>query len=839
MASCCQVRSASSASLASATSPLAFPATHSTASSPASASSHTSTARTLAGESGSGANSPSAVSSMPGSSSGLAKKPHGAAGSSEIKRSGVDAPAREVTLTNLPPNAVLPPRSACESCRSRKLKCDGSAKCARCIEEGKDCVYKIRKPIGRPKKRKGTENDMEDEPRPSPSSSNGGAQRAKGKMSGHLQSPAGPLSHTLKGEEGSKKQRSDNRQSVSVASPGYPATPSHEQAYQGGSFQSPKAPYSVSQVPAEWDYRHPGAASSGTTSTAATTSSQASPWSSMSSADTSLNSEVGFPHLGAAGVLATANSASPNLDNLAVAAFLNSLDTLEIGSSDGLTTGMINAWPDSLATANDAFRSNGGPSSSSAAAAIAPTTRHSSAMDKDVSYAVPADFSWWNPTWLDQSAGSSHGAAAQNLLVSEATREGQQRNVKGSSGSTSTLGLTGQPVEPAWESPRSWPRGIDGGMGQGELRTSEAVFVGTGWQGHGRLREEVTQGDSVSQQPSPASTSIVTAGANAIKDEQCPVTGAPGCCCGAQGASLQTGHESSTPGTAKGSKSAPSVAESRSSHSHNSSSSKSSGHRVHCVPNPSGKGCTCLCDVSVALLSVRATLRAADQTVSSSSQSQRRDGRSSSGSANYNAARERGQTLHLTLSASQAVSAQCACSADCPTCRSDPSTKMSAGLLVSTALQIYARAVSTLRQGFGLSSAAASSTTTATQGSTSTPTPEWDIRIGSYRPSPVNARRIALFAMRCELKDLRDALGKVSAAADRRTNLVEPIANRLEQSQSQGSERADAHQASTNGELDEEESINPVDQLVIRKLHSQLGELLRTVEELSTGEGSL
>ncbi|CEH13747.1 TRANSCRIPTION FACTOR PDR1-RELATED [Ceraceosorus bombacis] len=775
---------------------------------------------------------------MPGSSSGLPKKLHGAAGSSEIKRSGVDAPAREVTLTNLPPNAVLPPRSACESCRSRKLKCDGSAKCARCIEEGKDCVYKIRKPIGRPKKRKGAENDMEDEPRPSPSSLNGGAQRANGKMSGHLPSSAGPLSHTLNGEEGSKKQRSDNRQSVPVASPGYPATPSHEQPSQGGPFQSPRAPYGLSQVPAEWDHRHPGAASSGTTSTATTASSQASPWSSMSSADTSLNSEAGFPHLGAAGGLATADSASPNLDNLAVAAFLNSLDTLEIGSSDGLTIGMINAWPDPLATANEAFMSNGAPSSSSATAAVVPTTRHSSAMDKDVSYAVPADFSWWNPTWLDQTAGSSHSAAAQNLLVSEATREGQQQHMKGSSGSISTLGPTGGTLEPAWESPRSWPRGVDGGMGQGELRTSEGVFVGTGWQGHGRLREEVTQGDSVSQQPSPASTSIVTASANAIKDEQCPVTGAPGCCCGAQEASLRTGNESLTPETAKGSKSTPSVAGSRSSHSH-SSSSKSSGHRVHCVPNPSGKGCTCLCDVSVALLSVRATLRAADQTVSSSSQSQHPDGRSSSGSANYDAARERGQTLHLTLSASQAVSAQCACSADCPTCRSDPSTKMSAGLLISTALQIYARAVSTLRQGFGLSSGTASSTTTATQGSAGAPTPEWDIRIGSYRPSPVNARRIALFAMRCELKDLRDALGKVSAAADRRTNLVEPIANRLEQSQSQGSERADAHQASTNGELDDEESINPVDQLVIRKLHSQLGELLRTVEELSTGEGSL
>ncbi len=57
-------------------------------------------------------------------------------------------------------------------------------------------------------------------------------------------------------------------------------------------------------------------------------------------------------------------------------------------------------------------------------------------------------------------------------------------------------------------------------------------------------------------------------------------------------------------------------------------------------------------------------------------------------------------TIQLTLTASQAITAQCACSTDCPTCQSDPSTEISASLLVSTALQIYARAVRILREGF-------------------------------------------------------------------------------------------------------------------------------------------
>uniref|UniRef100_V5EZ30 Uncharacterized protein n=2 Tax=Kalmanozyma brasiliensis (strain GHG001) TaxID=1365824 RepID=V5EZ30_KALBG len=194
--------------------------------------------------------------------------------------------------------------------------------------------------------------------------------------------------------------------------------------------------------------------------------------------------------------------------------------------------------------------------------------------------------------------------------------------------------------------------------------------------------------------------------------------------------------------------------------------------KVHCVPNPSGRGCTCLCDMSVALLSVKQVLRETDPHAATAN-----------------------DTIQLTLTASQAITAQCACSTDCPTCQSDPSTEISASLLVSTALQIYARAVRILREGFAASAG----------GSVHSFFGGLDVTIGSYKPSASNAKRIALYAIKLELKDLRRALGRVSRMA-----------------QSLG--------AGKGGKV--EEGMNPIDQLVILKLYRQLTELLKTVEGL-------
>ena len=228
--------------------------------------------------------------------------------------------------------------------------------------------------------------------------------------------------------------------------------------------------------------------------------------------------------------------------------------------------------------------------------------------------------------------------------------------------------------------------------------------------------------------------------------------------------------------------------------------------KVHCVPNPSGKGCTCLCDMSVALLSVKRTLRETSrvgsgleveggQSVATGPGSGRTTGAAAAAAATT-------QTIQLTLSASQAIAAQCACSADCPTCRSDPSTEVSASLLVSTALQIYARAVRTLRDGL-----------TAGSGSLGG---GLDVRIGEYRPAAWNSRKIALFAMKLELRDLSRALGKISRMANQ-TRALE-----ARDGEGQGAEEKAASPT----------WMNPIDQLVIKKLNQQLGELLSTIESL-------
>ena len=428
-------------------------------------------------------------------------------------------------------------------------------------------------------------------------------------------------------------------------------------------------------------------------------------------------------------------STSPSLDNLAVAAFLNSLDSLEIGSSDGLTSGMLDAWTAAPPQSPSMQGGAGGPSGSWGLPC--------SVVDNDVSYAVPADFSWWAPDWLDNvppPPPPPPGGKGSGPLAASA-QAAALRSDASSSSSTST-----------------WPRGKDAGMGSGRIETEQgAILEGQGWE----------------QEPDPKLVQPAEA-------KPCEVTGAATCCCG------------SKPSAAPASDAPPATPSAV-------APSAKGKQRVHCVPNPSGKGCTCLCDVSVALLNVRGTLRAAASPGAAAT--------ASTPAASQSA----GTTLHLTLSASQAVAAQCACSADCPTCRSDPSTQLSAGLLISTALQIYARAVSTLRRGFGASSP--SSSTSSAQSASGAP--DWDIRIGGYTPSTTNARRIALFAMKLELRDLRDAIGKVSRLAGIRSSPAD-----------------DAATASGAVPAASADAINPVDQIVIRKLHQQLGELLRTVEAL-------
>ncbi|KAK0564756.1 hypothetical protein OC861_004111 [Tilletia horrida] len=387
-----------------------------------------------------------------------------------------------------------------------------------------------------------------------------------------------------------------------------------------------------------------------------------------------------------------------------------------------------------------------------------------------------------------------------------------------------------------------------------------------------------------------------------------------------------------------------------------SASAGTSTGKVHCVPDPKGEGCTCLCNAEVALLSVRRVLQRTEAIPLGevNSDSSPRIGESASNAV--------ATTLHLTLSASQAVSAQCACSADCPTCREDnnvwgsagkqkqrqrqlsqPETSsdgaspriVSASLLVSTALQIYARAVKMLRETLtsaappqllgsqekagpsamevgregkaqpdawscahpGHSRFPASASTQASQSSVAkkqvafpniappdsppisccgasasmenpaSPSPQQkqltqdpaqqvsevaavggvssqgldiDIKIGStYRPLPHNARRIALFAMKLELRDLQEALRKVAVLAQADGVVVGgwpsssgAAAAEEEGAKQSGDDKGKQRQRTASTNLALAPMLNPIDRMVITKLHVQLGELLNTVESL-------
>ncbi|KAH7159714.1 hypothetical protein B0J13DRAFT_111455 [Dactylonectria estremocensis] len=51
-------------------------------------------------------------------------------------------------------------RASCEQCRQKKLKCDGEYPgCGRCLNAGEICKYSVRRPMGRPKKRKVSETE--------------------------------------------------------------------------------------------------------------------------------------------------------------------------------------------------------------------------------------------------------------------------------------------------------------------------------------------------------------------------------------------------------------------------------------------------------------------------------------------------------------------------------------------------------------------------------------------------------------------------------------------------------------------------------------------------------
>ncbi|KAE8212924.1 hypothetical protein CF327_g3507 [Tilletia walkeri] len=535
-----------------------------------------------------------------------------------------------------------------------------------------------------------------------------------------------------------------------------------------------------------------------------------------------------------------------------------------------------------------------------------------------LSYALPADFKWWDD-FFSKGPLISGGAKQPVVTAAAAAPQDPQATTVGAEGETSV---------------------------EGHVEQSDRA---------NKTKEGARNDDSATDQP-PAKKDCCQPKSSSPSQPSAYATTADegvkpaGSCCGPKTPLLGTSvTEQSSP-----------VAE------HNKPARSERAGTVHCVPDPKGEGCTCLCNAEVALLSVRRVLKRTEaiplneEMLSTGSGRIERPFRSNAVAT----------TLHLTLSASQAVSAQCACSADCPTCREDggmmmgPSSSskrgldsgevgagagvgaspriVSASLLVSTALQIYARAVKMLRETLaraappgllepaqlreeegsggdvsevvlgkkrmvedgpgngvsgptpeawscahpghsltlsaadrgrdGASSGSSSRTSTGMDSSGalvppespppsccgtsitstgvttavgsgsgcsthhhtpggggskggSTPELDIDIKIGNtYRPLPHNARRIALFAMKLELRDLQEALRKVAVLAQADGVMGWPEGER--ETIEGGDGKAESSLAITAP------TLNPIDRMVINKLHAQLGELLNTVESL-------
>lgn len=800
-------------------------------------------------------------------------------------------------------------RTACEACRNRKLKCSGTLPedggCGRCKSDNVECVYSARAPIGRPKKRKVEEERDAVSVSPSRSalsSQDGGSSALKTKLKGKgkgKERASNSLIARVKSEDSSFSDASPLGGGSSYQPDNFfmPGTPEHSTASHDhssavptpnmfgiypSSLSTPSIPgagFEGSRLPSTpviWSQQHPMAYAV-TPSDVMTPPVPISPATSQprpAPAQTALAAKM------------------PSLDDLSVAAFLQSLDTLEISSEElmqqQLQRGNAGAATGSAGAAGDVSFAQGAPSEATHAdARTIPTSSveawalSSAILQPGLSFAVPADFSWWDLGLNGADFGSAGPSVSGTPSAEPANFSFQAGQIAQAGPTLSSAGMVGEQSSkgallssakprkrrPTFGSDQPWPRGALAGMGQGQIQQAVAATeTGLGWStlpgfeaaarssaspdgaqasgsstksccsskanssmkdppGDGVVRPEGESVDSAAKSsccsskptrqatpsaPFPSAAPSCCSGKTASRNEVVETKS----CCSSHGpaatstsgaeAEIEMGPLSTSAAVTGKVKEALDVERRRHAETHAHHPSK-----VHCVPNPSGKGCTCLCDMSVALLSVKQVLRETDPA--------RTDGRGTATSAPRSASFAT-DTIQLTLTASQAITAQCACSADCPTCQSDPSTEMSASLLVSTALQIYARAVRILREGFAASTAG--KTESAEVAAAGGFFGGLDVTIGTYKPSAANAKKIALFAIKLELKDLRRALGKISRMAQSWGTTADVPKS-----------TDDAAQLENSGD-NKAQGMNPIDQLVILKLYRQLTELLKTVEGL-------
>lgn len=421
-------------------------------------------------------------------------------------------------------------------------------------------------------------------------------------------------------------------------------------------------------------------------------------------------------------------SAPSSLSDLSLAVFLESLYTLEIAPSDGLTPNMLSLpgqqnthEPNNMNT----LTTNSDPSAGVAYA-------DSALLGNSLVYSVPSDLQWWNLAW--SFPGQNESATTPN--------------VDSKNGGTTALEPAHKAKEPI------------------DVQSSAAMHA-------------------------------------PVESNQ-----ASHCC------ASKVKQESHAP----------------------SSPAHATHEKVHCVPNPTGPGCSCLCESDVALLSLQRSLRHGPLAVDEprAGEQMREDAASS---------------LVFTLSMSQAITKKCACSADCPTCKKDPSYEVSAGLLISTALQIYARALKVFQEvlvsdgsskcvcsdyGTCKNCHCSASVRKSQRGLTGEDN-SIEVRIGDFIPTSQNARKIALYAMKLELLDLERALAHVQDVSQQSLVNLEALP---ETPRDINTGSCCASKVPDNQHLKRSTPLrmNPIDQLIIRKLHVQLSEVLQTVENLEANE---
>lgn len=459
------------------------------------------------------------------------------------------------------------------------------------------------------------------------------------------------------------------------------------------------------------------------------------------------------------------NASQSSLSDLSLAAFLESMYTLEIAPSDGLTASMLS--PEGLLdkTANVAAGEKGlSPDSAqtTSQSQLSPQQQpanslpmqgpsipgdfraeqgegfaKSAFLQDNLSYSVPSDLRWWDLAWSFPSAEEPESSEdrSESVSVSE-----EKPGILPAPGNHPQAPMP--PLRPADE--------------------------------HQAQAHSCCAYKSISEHEGKS--------ANTVQED-------------AQEYKFRPHHEASE----------------SASMSNASGAASSPAGKVHCVPNPNGPGCTCQCDTGVALLNLKRDLDNAPLQTDGSAKA--------------------ASTLRFTLSSSREVARQCQCSADCPTCKRDPSKQISASLLISTALQIYARALRILREVLvtdgsrkcssdGCRCLSSQCECSKSQSGALRGASIVDVQIGGFIPSPINSRKIALYAMKLELYDLERALARVCDTA-RHSRLA----------------CTSASVESIQGLVPKGESalrVNPLDQLVLRKLHQQLSELLHTIENMTS-----